>query len=491
MKLRSPVILTAAIAAVLFLMARPGAIGPSQEAGDLPARIARVESGLLPPIVISGEPARKMRLADRMAALNVPGVSVAVINDGAIEWARGYGVLEAGSVAPVGPHTRFQAASISKSIATLAALRLVEQGVLALDEDVNTRLKSWKIPRNALTERAPVTLRRLLNHSAGLTVHGFPGYAADRPVPSLVQILDGEKPANTVAVRVDVEPGTIWRYSGGGFTVMQQLLIDVTGKTFPRLVAELVLQPLAMADSTCEQPLPAGLRLVAASGHRSKGSILPGKYHTYPEMAAAGLWTTPSDLAKFAIEIQKGLKGQSRVVSRAIAEQMATIGKGAYGLGLQITREGTVVRFGHGGSNEGFKCQFLAYADPPQGVAVMTNGDRGSALDGEIIRALAAEYGWTELRPREKTVVSLPAETLAAYAGRYQMTPTRLLRVVVEGQRLVVEEGSARRVLLPEAETRFFDASEGTGVEFVRAAGGSVSHMVISGSVQAKRIEGT
>jgi CubicO group peptidase (beta-lactamase class C family) len=181
------------------------------------ARIARVESGLLPPIVVAGRPVPPMTLSARMAGLKVPGVSIAVINDGAVEWAKGYGVVEAGTTNPVTSRTLFQAASISKPVAALAALRLVEQGKLALDEDVNAKLTSWKVPENEFTKTEKVTLRRLLSHTAGLTVHGFSGYPAGTPVPTLVQVLDGAKPANSAAVRVDVVPGTIMRYSGGGF----------------------------------------------------------------------------------------------------------------------------------------------------------------------------------------------------------------------------------------------------------------------------------
>ena len=344
------------------------------------ARAARVEQGLLPGIVIAGRPLPAKPLAERMTALKTPGVSVAVINGGVIEWAKGYGVTETGGNTPVTPRTLFQAASLSKPVAALAALRLVEQGKLALDQDVNERLTSWKVPENEFTKTEKVTLRRLLSHSAGLTVNGFPGYSADAPVPALVQVLDGQKPANTAAIRADVVPGTIWRYSGGGYTVMQQLLMDVTGRPFPPLLADLVLQPIGMTDSTYEQPLPEARRAAAASGHRTDGSLLPGRYHTYPEMAAAGLWTTPTDLARFLIEIQQALQGRSKVLTPAMARQMVTVQKGSYGLGLGLDGSGPSATFGHGGSNAGFKCQMTAFVEGGRGAVVMTNGDQGGRL---------------------------------------------------------------------------------------------------------------
>src|SRR3984957_2209130 len=270
-------------------------------------RIQRVEHGLRAPIAIKGQPIATMSIAERLKFYRVPGVSVALINGGKVEWARGYGLTSADGGKPVTAETLFQAASISKHVAALVALHLVDEGKLSLDEDVNLKLRSWKVPENEFTKTEKVTLRRLLNHSAGLTVHGFPGYEAGKPVPTLVELLDGKPPANTEAIRVDVTPGTIWRYSGGGYEVMQQLVLDVSGeKSFPKLAKQFVLGPLGMTHSTYEQPLPKEWEGNAATAHDGKGQPIDGKYHTYPEMTADGLWTTPSDLARVVLELQTG-----------------------------------------------------------------------------------------------------------------------------------------------------------------------------------------
>ena len=452
------------------------------------ARAARVEQGLLPGIVIAGRPVPARPLAARMAALKTPGVSVAVINDGAVEWTKGYGITEAGGATPVTPQTVFQAASLSKPVAALAALRLVEQGKLTLDQDVNERLTSWKVPENEFTRTEKVTLRRLLSHSAGLTVSGFPGYAADAQVPTLVQVLNGEKPANTAAITASVVPGTIWRYSGGGYTVMQQLLLDVTGRPFPALLADLVLTPVGMTDSTYEQPLPESRRAAAASGHRAGGDVLPGRFHTYPEMAAAGLWTTPTDLAKFLIEIQRAAQGRSTILTAAMAREMITVQKGSYGLGLSVDGSGVSASFGHGGSNAGFKCHMTAFVDGGRGAVVMTNGDRGGRLASEIMRAVAAEYGWPSFKPRQKTVVAVEPAALAPLAGRYELRPGRVLTVAVEGGALIVIDGAQRIELFPESPTRYFDLVEEHDLEFVKGADGRIMHMLIDGIQPAKRI---
>jgi CubicO group peptidase (beta-lactamase class C family) len=260
-----------------------------------------------------------------MQLYKVPGISVAVVDNFKIAWAKGYGVAEAGSSTPVTAHTLFQAASISKPVAAAGTLSLVEQGKLSLDQNVNQRLKSWQVPDNEFTQKEKVTLRRILSHSAGLTVHGFPGYEVGTPIPTLVQIFNGEPPANNPPIRVDIVPGTKYRYSGGGVAIEQQLVIDVTGKPFPQFMRETVLDKIGMTDSTYEQPLPAARAAMAATATRSDGKSIPGKWHVYPEIAAAGLWTTPTDLAKFGIEIALSKQGKANhVISQSMARQMLT-----------------------------------------------------------------------------------------------------------------------------------------------------------------------
>ncbi|HEY1341254.1 MAG TPA: serine hydrolase domain-containing protein [Bryobacteraceae bacterium] len=370
----------------------------SLAAAGLDDRIQRVEQGLCPPVIVKGRPAPKMSIADRLEFYHVPGVSIAVVNEGKLEWARGYGVTEEGGK-PVTADTLFQAASISKHVAAMAALHLVDEAKLALDEDVNLKLRTWKVPENEFTKTQKVTLRRLLNHSAGLTVHGFPGYAAGDPVPTLIELLDGKKPANTDPIRVDVVPGTIWRYSGGGYEVAQQLVIDVTGKPFPQLAREIVLGPLHMSHSTYEQPLPSRLESQAAAAHRANGALVPGRWHTYPEMAAAGLWTTPSDLTRVMIELQTN---GGHVLKPETRRQMLTKVLGDYGLGLALGETDGQKSFGHGGSNVGYQCDMFAYLDGGRGAVVMTNGDQGGRLAGEIMASIAIEYGWPDRRPRER-----------------------------------------------------------------------------------------
>lgn len=333
-----------------------------------------------------------------MAKRKIHGLSLAVIRDGAIVKAQGYGFIDGEGKTPVTTDTLFQAGSISKPVSALGLLALVEKERLSLDADVNGRLKTWKVPENDLMKTEKVTLRRLLSHSAGLTVHGFPGYAVGASVPTLVQVLDGEKPANTAAIRVDLLPGSRWRYSGGGYTVAQQLVIDVAGQSFPAFMHATVLKPLGMSASTFEQPLPTEKAALTATGHLPTGPRpVPGRWHIYPEMAAAGLWTTPSDLARFALAVQDAFAGRStNIISQSLAREMLTKQKGDFGLGLGLAGEGRLARFSHGGRDQGFDAMLTAYVDTRQGAVVMINANDNTGTLTRVIEAIADAYRWPE-----------------------------------------------------------------------------------------------
>ena len=426
----------------------------------LAARISRIESGLLPAVIIKGQLPQPMTIADRMAHYKVPGVSVAFFDHGQIIWTKTYGFADAASKKPVTPNTLFQAASISKPVAALAALRLVQDGKLNLDEDVNIKLRTWKVPDNALTLKEKVTVRRILSHSAGLTVHGFAGYASDEPIPTVVQILNGEKPANSEPIRVDIVPGTLWRYSGGGYVILQTLMSDITGKPFPQIMSELVLVPAGMTHSTYQQPLPKDRASEAATPYRADGSPVKGGAHTYPEMAPAGLWTTPSDLARMAMEVQNEYTGKSsKILSQDMARQMLTRQFGNWGLGFGLEYPGEKPRFTHGGANEGFRCNIETYTDSGQGFAVMTNSDSGGELTEEIFRSVAKEYGWPDFKPIEHTLIKINPATFAAYPGTYEIPSVGKLTISMKPTGLSVEAepfGPDPLELLPESATQFF-----------------------------------
>jgi CubicO group peptidase (beta-lactamase class C family) len=483
---------------LLLAFPLPACTPATQGGQDQVARIESVENGLSPAIRLEGREPEKSSVYERMERFNVPGVSVAVLDGGDIAWAKGYGVKEVGKDDPVTAETLFQAASISKPVAAMAALKLVEEGLLELDAPVNVYLESWKLPENEFTSNARVTLRHLITHTGGLTVHGFPGYALDAPVATTVQVLDGSGPANTEPIRVDTFPGSLWRYSGGGYTIMQLLLEDVTGKPFPQILREYVLDPAGMSLSSYEQPLPPERAVYAATAHLSDGTVGDGSWHLYPEMAAAGLWTNPTELARLALHVQAGYRGEpGRVLSPQMTREQLTPGMGSWGLGFVLEGEGEAATFSHGGSNYGFKANFMAFVEGGRGVFVMTNGDRGSALAEEITLAVAAEYGWPEPQYREVPSEELSAEELQEIAGAYRIQePPVEVQVWVEGNHLRLEgrdpeENTSVVVMTLHATARdlFIDLSSGTRVRVERNEDGAVVALQQMGGPRASRID--
>ena len=334
-----------------------------------------------------------------MERFGVPGLSLAVIKDCRIDLRRHTAQADVTAKSPVTPETVFQAASISKPVTAFAVMRLVEAGKLSLDENVNRYLKSWKVPENEFTRDRPVTLRALLSHTSGTgDGFGFPGYHPSSERPTLVQILNGDKPSNVGRVFWERPPFTAFKYSGGGTVIVQLLLTDALGKPFHEHHARAGARARRDDQQHLRAAAPSQRDANAARAHDGRGRAMDAKWHVYPEQAPAGLWTTPTDLAKLAIELQKALRGESKILSRAAAQEMVTpVGTGPYAVGFSIERRNEGWYFGHGGSNWGFQCNLLAHRLKGYGFAVMTNSDSGGRLIAEVEARIAAAYNWDSL----------------------------------------------------------------------------------------------
>jgi CubicO group peptidase (beta-lactamase class C family) len=463
------------VAVVACALALPSV---AQNPSYVEQHIQQVTSGLIDGIVPKGEEHSTHTLADRMKELNVPGVSIAVIHNGRIEWARGFGERSIGGQ-PVNPETMFQAGSISKPLAAMACLRLVQEGKLALDTDVNTYVTSWKVPSDPAAQGKPITLRELLRHTAGTTVHGFPGYASTEAVPTLVQVLNGQKPANTPPIRSEAVPGTRWNYSGGGYEIMQQALLDVTKEPFPKLLHDTVFAPIGMARSTYEQPLPQNLRDNVATPYRRDGKPIEGGAHTYPELAAAGLWTTPTDIARYAIEVERSVDGNANhVLSPEMTQQMLTAGMGHWGLGLEIGGSDSNLYFSHGGDNAGFHNNFVMYEKSGDGLVVMTNGDNGNLLGDELMHSVANEYNWADFRPTVRASIHIDPKVLETYKGSHESKDFNMVINVENGQ-LMGRAFGQPFPLYAESETRFFFTVIPGDFDFVKDEQGNVTSLVL------------
>lgn len=432
-------------------------------------------------------------IQERMKHYNVHGLSMAVVRNYQIEWAKAYGWADTAQHRPVTTETRFQAGSISKSLNAVGVLTLVQNKKIDPYTDINQYLTSWKFPYDSVSKGKKINTANLLSHTAGLSIHGFPGYAVGAAVPSLTQVLDGQKPANTQAVRSMFEPGLKFQYSGGGTTISQLMLMDVTQQPYDQFMWEQVLKPMGMTNSSYTQPPSASTLL--ATGYYPNGKEVKGNYHIYPEQAAAGLWTTPTDLCRYIIETQLAYAGKSsKVLSQKTTQlRLTPFVDNSAALGVFIVKKGTQTYFNHGGADAGFLSTYYGSLDNGNGVVVMVNSSDGRILD-EVVNSVAQVYGWSDFyKPTVKPVITLPEATLESYVGDYELAPNFILTITREQNRLLSRAtGQASFPLLAETETTFFPKEFEAQIEFVKDESGKVTKVILwqgGRKTEAKKIK--
>lgn len=481
----------AAVAALLVTL-------PAFARDSVNASIRSFEAGLRPAVSVEGEPEARWRIEDRMAHWKVPGVSIAVIRDGKIAWAKAYGLKIAGTSDRVDTNTVFSVGSLSKVGAAALTLRLVDAGRLDLDRDVNTYLKRWQMPGNAYTAVRPVTLAGIMSHSAGLTLDGFPDFKPGEALPSVLDTLDGKPPSKTEPVRVFYVPGSASSYSGGGTTVEQLIVEDVTGMPFTAAAKQYVFDVLGMSRSTYQNPLPAEHGNIAhAHDEEGKPTALPRGWEAMPEVAASGLWTTPSDYARMItafIQSSRGATG-SYLSLPLVRRMMTEVGHSSIGLGPFLSGHGATRRFSHSGSNDSYKAWMEGHLATGDGVVIFTNGATGGRILGEVRRAVAAAEGWVESGTLRLPRVQLSEAELKELAGVYEVSQSRdilatrvsdalppvALSVAVEGSTLKVgwagsDESSD---FVAEDPTHFVERGDvESRVEFVRGYDGRIEGLL-------------
>jgi CubicO group peptidase (beta-lactamase class C family) len=480
MRMRIPFLLAAAL--TLASVPASTVIAQPRPVADYIASIEGAQSGT--------DSISRLTIAEVMRMLRVPGMSVAVIRDSRIHWAKGYGIADVETGAVVDTGTLFQAASISKPVAAMASLKAVQDGRFRLDDDINTILKSWRLNGGDFTRDRPVTPRTLMSHISGLgDAFGFGGYDPGTPLPTVVQLLEGKDPSNTGPIFMERAPWTAFEYSGGGVVLMQLALSDARQRPFADIMRTDVLEPIGMSRSTFEQPLSAARDRNAARAHDATGKGRGPKWHVYPELAAAGLWTTASDLARFAIEVERSARGESnRVLSRTTAMEMLTpVGVGSFAVGFSLAKQGEGWYFSHGGSNWGFQCNLIMHKVKGYGLVIMTNGDNGGPLMNEVLRRVRRAYAWdTESAPvprgYEAPVTTPPAtvspDVLSKYPGRYRNSD---IDVTVRFERGVLELSTGPGVwspLVPLSDTEFVLRGT-TRFRFVRDGAGAVTALAL------------
>ena len=501
-----------AITSVLCAVSLPVMAGPAATRLDSEERISRIEAGL--PAVTRGERTLQLSLREWMQALAVPGLSIAVIDEYRIVLTKAYGVTTPGPLgSPVTPTTIFQAASIAKPVTALAVLHQVEHGRFDLDADINDYLQSWKLPDDDLQAGEKVTIRRLLAHTGGVTPGGFAGYERTAAAPGIVAVLGGVAPATNAPARVVSKPGEEVAYSGLGYSLLQLALMDRSQKSFEVILEETVLQPLGLRDSTFQQQLPEALQARAARGHLGVGAAVEGGWRVHPELAAAGLWTTPADLATLIIDVAKSRRGDpGRLLSSESARQMLSLHLDGMGLGFVVRDDGAQGYFAHSGGNQGYFAHLEMLADTGQGIVIMSNSDAGQALASLLIASVANEYDWP--LPDRRQVAGMRAErlfaqydrvanqrnkvdvdvaVLARYVGKYELAPDLLFEVTLaEGQLRVRLGDQPQFPLFAESPSKFFLEAVDAQITFVvDASGGSTGLVLHQGGrdQQANKIE--
>jgi CubicO group peptidase (beta-lactamase class C family) len=454
---------------LLFNRFEAGAQSAGKPTAEVNNKIQLVEKNLIGRAQLEGE--GPWTIQERMALYKVPGLSIAVIHHYKIEWAKGYGWADVDQKIPVTDKTLFQAASLSKSLNAVGVLKLVQDQRLDPDKDINEYLTSWKFPYDSVSKGKKITVKNLLSHTAGLNVHGFEGYSNGMPIPSVVQVLGGSKPANSEAIHSIFEPGLRSEYSGGGTTISQLIVMDITHQPYDQFMNREILKPLGMTASTYSQP-PVGIKPeLLATGYRADGKEVTGKYNIYPEQAAAGLWTNPTDLSKYIIETQLAYEGRSnKVLDQATTQLRLTpyLNKVA-ALGVFINNFDGVKYFAHSGSNEGFMCQYYGSFKDGDGFVIMLNSDNGSIIS-EIANSIANVYQLKGVyRAKIFKKITVDTAILQSYTGKYELKQDLIATVSLKGDQLYSSINGGHQVtLIPETPSKFFFREDGSEIEFMK-----------------------
>ncbi|MEM9301203.1 MAG: serine hydrolase domain-containing protein [Pseudomonadota bacterium] len=475
------------LALCMFTVTASGAAAEVADGGSQGVQaIAWIERNLAPAHSLEQHVQRRA-LPDVMEEYRIPGLSMAFVDRGKIAWTQAYGFASLENREAVTGRTVFTGASLSKPLAAVAALDLVESGLLDLDSDVNRWLQGWQIPANEFTAESAVTLRLLLGHRAGVRNDLWSSYLPDEPVPTLLQMLSGQPPSVEPATAVVTVPGDAERYSNPGYTIIQKLIEDVTGQAFAATLDEKVFRPSRMHESTFEQPIPSDLFARKATGY--DGDLEPFAYKIFPYQAAGGVWTTPSDMARFVITLFEDLDGANQILAEQTAQQIFERDPARLAFAKIFDDTSDDLIFRHYGTNQGFSSYLVGSLQKRQAVVIMTNGHMAFEFLDYVARAVAEFYEWDYLQPEIHPRVAIAAAELAGYAGEFDLNGTELAFSVEDGGLVMKHEAKPEPTTLtpigpgtfmaPEASVRyqFLKARQNSDGTFVwvrvTAAGGS------------------
>jgi CubicO group peptidase (beta-lactamase class C family) len=412
-------------------------------------------------VKLVGEVDERFTIQQRMDFFNTPAFSVAVINDGRIDWTAAYGVKDITAKEKANCTSLFQTASISKPVTMLASLKMAESKFIDLDKGINSYLLNFQLSEGKQSNRNHVTFRNLLTHTSGVMSGGYSGYTREEKLPSTIDILMGSEGVNSPKVSVVAEPNSQLMYSGGGYTLVQAALEDTFQQPFEVLMQQWVLSKLAMSHSGFSQPLPEAKHAQVAKGHDYYGNLIVDGWHNYPEKAAAGLWSTPYDMALFLIEIGKGYKGESRIFSQGLIKSMLKkpIENHAYGFRLKsIDEELSITHFG---ANKGYRAGITYHLNSGDGAVYFSNSAQGLDLGLEFLQTVAKYYQWPSFNRKEKEKVAITASNMNLFTGKYLFDDDWQINVISLKQNEII-------ISLPEGEHyNLVAVKKGEIIEFI------------------------
>lgn len=439
--------------------------------GDERPNVTTVESNLLPKVRFLGESESGSPVSERIDFLKVPAISFALIEEGRVKWTSAYGTRIAGEDDTVTCETLFQAASLSKPITLMAAVRMQNAGLIDLDVDIQNYLRGYTLPTGEQSADNPVTFRNLLEHTSGLTPGGFLGYHRDLALPTDIDILNGTGVANSPRLESLKQPGAELAYSGGGYTVVEVAMQDVAGKPFDELMREWILGPLNMRSSEFTQPLPASRAKEVAQGHDGKGKTIDGGWNNYPEQAAAGLWSTAGDLAKFMVEIFNAYHGQSDEFGKDAIRNLLHDQRDGHAYGFIVSgNEGEAPTITHYGGNVGYRSFMFINLQTGDGAVYLTNSDGGGNLGSEFLYSASRVYGWQRYQQEEAVRAFRSDAALKRLVGVYAFNENLKVTINYSDSEKAIGvnfPNGDRYSLVPIAEDdHFIHAGSGVTVSF-------------------------
>lgn len=406
-------------------------LGCITEEGSIEKKI-QLEAGIRGQVKFLGESDNFSSIADKMSEYKIPALSLAVINEGKIEWADMYQNANFPEEQELDCASIFQAASLSKPVTFLAALRMHSAGEIDLDKNIQNYLKDFEMPQGKQTAENPITFRNIFSHTSGITSGGYEGYAKDLALPSDLDVLKGSEGVNSPAIQVITPPNETLAYSGGAYTVSELALQDIFNEEFPEIMKKWILEPAGMEHSDFTQPLPESKSNQVAKGYTQSGEVLDGGWRNYPEQAAAGLWSNAVDMSKFLIEIYNAYNGKSSLFSQSDIKSMMSHERDGRAYGFIVNRSGDDIAITHYGGNAGYRTGMTISLTNGNGLVYLMNSDNGGALGNELLLSTSQVYNWQHFKQIDARRKEVSSEVLKGLIGEYKWNGQIDLKIIFD-----------------------------------------------------------